>query len=682
MSTIHNYGSDINNDNIIDNDDNHGIVGFLSSSSDEDSTITTDTNNNKNSNIKVTLIKGSILILSILVIIVVTLSYTNPTMINSTISMIKSNSLSGISAANKEDLTDADVTFVDVVVDPDSNVVVDGPPISEIKPNIVFILADDLGWNSMGDDDFDLSFATPVLSTLAENGIVMENYYSMEVCTPARASLLTGRHPLTIGMQYFMVETAIPWGLPLNETTIAEVLAENGYRTHLFGKWHLGHHSARHLPTARGFDTFTGFLNGEQYYWSKRNPDHPHFKDFMAMDRECYWPYDEDDIHTYSTWMYRDKAVETIEEHDATNPLFLFMSFQAVHDPFDDIQGVHEMGIPKEYIDEADIYEYINTKVKGTKRQQYAMSLYLMDSSINNLMDALYDKGVMDNTYFIFSSDNGGCYGGGGKNGPLRGTKGSLFEGGTKVDSFIYSPLIPVDYQGTSYKGLFHISDWFPTIIELTASTFTPSDGFMLDGVSHLQAWMGGSTTPRTNVLYNYYTNVDFYTFDMWVNGSFAVRDMQYKLMHTWNSSTYGAWYDTDDIDEDDDDLAADVRCAPQAGFGDGDFTYWLFDLVNDPYETTNLYYSDEGYIKTARETLYQLLPDYYLKSSLLEFPTRGNLAAFQRWKEHDDFIVPYVKEDDMANGYNTKTYPADCYRRRLEETNSNTIVTTIQSQQ
>ena len=80
----------------------------------------------------------------------------------------------------------------------------------------------------------------------------------------------------------------------------------------------------------------------------------------------------------------------------------------------------------------------------------------------------------------------------------------------------------------------------------------------------------------------------------------------------------------------------------------------------SDPYETTNLYYSDEGYIKTARETLYQLLPDYYLKSALLEFPTRGNLAAFQRWKEHDDFIVPYVKEDDLSN--------VKCYLARVSK--------------
>lgn len=237
-------------------------------------------------------------------------------------------------------------------------------PTGTVKPNIIYILADDLGWNSIGNDDFDVAFATPVLSTLAKNGITLGNYYAQEVCTPSRASLLTGRYPLSIGMQYFMVETALPWGMGLNETTMAEALSANGYRTHMFGKWHLGHFSPRYLPTARGFDTYTGILNGEAYYWSKRNPDHPHFKDFMSADKDCYWAYDEDDIHDYSTYMYRDKAIQTIEEHDAKNPLFLFLSFQAVHDPFDDVNGVHTKGIPKEYIDDSDVYYKIQTQLK------------------------------------------------------------------------------------------------------------------------------------------------------------------------------------------------------------------------------------------------------------------------------------------------------------------------------
>jgi arylsulfatase A-like enzyme len=257
-------------------------------------------------------------------------------------------------------------------------------------------------------------------------------------------------------------------------------------------------------------------------------------------------------------------------------------------------------------------------------------------------------------------SDNGGCYGGGGKNGPLRGTKGSLFEGGVKVDSFVYSPLLPSSAVGSTYLGLFHISDWFPTILEMTQSTFTAEDGFALDGVSHVKAWTGDEDYPRTTMLYNYYANVDFYTFNLWTNGSFAVRNQQYKLMHHFNSSTYGAWFSTSEIDEDDDDLAADVRCAPQACFGDGDFTYYLFDLISDPYETTNLYYSEDIPVSTARETLYKLLPEYYMKSTEITASLRGNQKAFKVWKDHADFIVPFVKDEDLEGA--SGEFPSDCY--------------------
>lgn len=231
------------------------------------------------------------------------------------------------------------------------------------KPHIVYILADDLGWNSIGYEDYDLSFTTPTLTTMAKEGIIMSSFYAQEVCTPARAALLTGRNPLSVGMQYSMVQTAMPWGLDLKETLIAEVLKDNNYTTHMLGKWHLGHYTPRMLPTARGFETFTGFLNGESYYWSKRNPDHTTFHDLMYSTEDCYTPYESDDMHDYSTFFYRDKAKELIRQHNTSDSsLFLFMSFQAVHDPFVDI-GIHEKGIPKEYLQE-DVYNQIISSVK------------------------------------------------------------------------------------------------------------------------------------------------------------------------------------------------------------------------------------------------------------------------------------------------------------------------------
>ena len=126
---------------------------------------------------------------------------------------------------------------------------------------------------------------------------------------------------------------------------------------------HLGHFSPRFLPTARGFDTYTGFLNGQSYYWSKRNPDHTRFVDFLQSNASCFVPYSGEDLHNYSTHLFRDKAIEIIADHDPDIPLFLVVSFQAVHDPFVDVNGVHEKGVPKEYMTEST-FEWITENVK------------------------------------------------------------------------------------------------------------------------------------------------------------------------------------------------------------------------------------------------------------------------------------------------------------------------------
>jgi arylsulfatase A-like enzyme len=179
---------------------------------------------------------------------------------------------------------------------------------------LLIVQADDLGWNSIGYEDYDLSFATPTLTAMAQSGIIMDSYYSQEVCTPGRGSFLTGRYPLSIGLQYNMLLDTTPASLGLDETTIADVLKDNGkteifgifcwyyshlsctlhlwavasdYSTHMLGKWHLGHYSPRALPTARGFDSYMGYMTGENYYWSKKLPTKDMYTDFLAMNTSC-----------------------------------------------------------------------------------------------------------------------------------------------------------------------------------------------------------------------------------------------------------------------------------------------------------------------------------------------------------------------------------------------------------
>jgi len=329
------------------------------------------------------------------------------------------------------------------------------------KPNIIFMLADDLGYQSLGyNDDTDMDFASPFMTKLGGKGIMLSNYYAQEACTPSRASFLTGRYPLSIGMQFNEVAPNTAWAMNDTEITLAEVLKSHGYSTYMLGKWNLGHFHPKYLPSARGFDYFMGFMCGESYYWSKKSPQFPRFTDLLYGDANCYYGYDGEDKHNYSTYLYRDKALNVIDHHNFAKPLFMYLAFQAVHDPFYD-DRIYTSGIPSGYLSD-EVHTKIMKGVVGRKRRQYAMALNVMDSAVESIYDALDDQGVLDNTYMIFASDNGGCYQAGGKNGPLRGSKGSLFEGGVKVDAFVYSKLISSESRGSTYGKLSFSLSYLP----------------------------------------------------------------------------------------------------------------------------------------------------------------------------------------------------------------------------
>jgi hypothetical protein len=233
--------------------------------------------------------------------------------------------------------------------------------LSRSAPNIIFILADDLGYGSLTSD------VAPFLSSLRDSGVNIENYYSQQSCTPARASLMTGRYAMKVGWGSGTISDNYDGGLSLNYSTIAEVLSDAGYTTYMYGKWNLGNRSPRYLPTARGFDYFLGYMNSMNHYWSKVDPSHSHFHDFMYSDSECYYMYDGDDLKHYSTHLYRDWAVSAISTHDFdSSPMFMYLAFQAVHDPFSDVNSTFTDGIPDDYLS-ATTLSYISANVTVRK---------------------------------------------------------------------------------------------------------------------------------------------------------------------------------------------------------------------------------------------------------------------------------------------------------------------------
>ena len=535
------------------------------------------------------------------------------------------------------------------------------------KPNIIFMLADDLGYNSLQYmDSTDLKHSTPFLTEMAKKGIKLTNYYAMEVCTPSRASLLTGRYPLTVGMQFNDVTLSGEWALNDTETLMPEVLQGEGYSTYMLGKWNLGHFSPRFLPTARGFDYFLGFLSGETYYWSKLCPQQTGVVDLMYADSNCYYGYDGGDMHEYSTFLYRDKAVKVIRNHDFdSKPLFMYLSFQGVHDPYHD-HNQFTNGIPKDYLTDT-VYNAIHTGVVGRERRQYAMSLALMDDAVKRVVKSLKQVDQLDNTILIWTSDNGGCVLTGGRNGDLRGSKGTLFEGGTKVDAFIYSPLLDEDLRGTSYSPVMHVSDWMPTLLEMAGIDYTPDSSKEFDGVSHSSNLLLGdeAVEVRSSMLYNIYTSIDGLTkngdaWNMMSNAPLAIRSSQYKLIHAYDDGgTFSGWYSQDEKSSDDDSTLTISASCSQTDTLIGNYTMYLFDLINDPNETVNLYDND-SYADVKSDFYSELVK--FAKLSREDYTTFDESStALPAFVSANGYVVPWVTGESSGTQGTRDYWPNYC---------------------
>jgi len=287
---------------------------------------------------------------------------------------------------------------------------------SSTPPNVIVIVADDLGYDDISWHNSKI--ISPNLENLANNGIILENHYVLPVCSPTRSALMTSYYPIHTGRQSGVIKPEMPKGLFTNFTLMPEYFKEIGYRTHAIGKWHLGFCNENYLPTRRGFDTFYGFYLGEEDHYVHNREPHKGDKtpgyDFRNQDDVDYSANG-----TYSSILFGERAVKVIEDHaqnHANDPLFMYLPFQNVHTPSQ---------VPIEY-------EELYPNIKDKKRRVLSGMVSAMDDSVGLLVDSLKKADMVDNTIIVFTSDNGAPYGNGGSNYPLRGTKGTLCEGGIK----------------------------------------------------------------------------------------------------------------------------------------------------------------------------------------------------------------------------------------------------------
>ncbi|GFO45151.1 arylsulfatase b [Plakobranchus ocellatus] len=271
--------------------------------------------------------------------------------------------------------------------------------VSEKQPNIVFIIADDYGYKDIGYHGAE--FATPTLDKLAAGGLKLENYYVQPICSPTRSQLMTGRYQIHTGLQHDIIWPSQPYGVSLEYPTLANVLKEHGYSTHAIGKWHLGLYKREYTPLHRGFDTFYGYWEGGEDYYTYYNCDWSHKAEggdrSSRLGNENFCGYDLRDMErqvtdkngTYSTLLYTHKAVDLLKGKTAADkPFFLYLAYQAVHSP---------MEAPESYIKP---YEHIQNKY----RRIYAGMVSALDEGVKNVTDTLKQTGLWNNTLLVFTT--------------------------------------------------------------------------------------------------------------------------------------------------------------------------------------------------------------------------------------------------------------------------------------
>ena len=389
------------------------------------------------------------------------------------------------------------------------------------SPNILIILADDLGWNDVSYHGSEIK--TPYIDKLISSGVELDRFYVQPTCSPTRAELMTGKSAMRLGITRPISKNQ-KLGLGLEEKILPQYLKELNYSTYLLGKWHLGSYIPDYFPTRRGFDYFYGYLTGGIGYW-----DHTHGGGHDWQRNEVGLREDG-----YVTQLIKNDTLKIINDHDFTNPIFLNVNFGAPH-------------IPNEAPEESVLkFSYIEDET----RRLHAAMIHEMDNAIGEIIAALEKENVLKNTILMFASDNGGLtpdvklnpsflsipkkigicetknkfgikifqwicenYSGGSSNKPLPEGKMSVSEGGIRVPAVIWWP---GKFEYSKSENFITMMDVLPTILDL----INYENEIEVDGKSRVSS-LNDNDNPESSKYV--VTNI--------INDKYAVIEMPYKLI-------------------------------------------------------------------------------------------------------------------------------------------------------
>jgi arylsulfatase A-like enzyme len=380
------------------------------------------------------------------------------------------------------------------------------------RPNLVLIFSDDQGWGDVSCYHGDIP--TPNIDSLARDGARFTSWYvASSICTPSRYGLLTGRYPSRsrdrlLGALMSLEKEDATRGLHQGETTIASVLQRQGYVTGLVGKWHLGHGAKSFLPTRHGFDTFYGHTAGCIDFFTMRYGIKP---DWYRNEKLI-------DETGYATDLITDEAIRFLARQKAEKPFFLYLAYNAPHFGKGYDPGKRQVT----NILQAKKEDLLRVRhIKDPVRRVFSAMVLSLDDGIGRFLAALNKQGLAKNTLVIFMTDHGADPDYGGSNGPLRGEKATLFEGGIRVPCLMRWPgqIKP----GTVVDSVCSSLDLFPTFCELSGAD--PSK-YALDGRALGVAELNGQAIPPRELFWELHSEA-------------ALRDGSWKYLRTADGKEY-----------------------------------------------------------------------------------------------------------------------------------------------